>query len=281
MRQLPKVLLFTGATLVVVTALLVSGLRLLMPHMNSWRAPILNAVSAAAGVEIKASAIEGSWENFGPRLEIKDIQTGFSDGGALKIQRVTLALDVWQSLLHLRWQFRDLTFWQLNLLTNTPLNGGNNRQSDFQTERLNDLFLRQFDHFDLRDSHISFVTPSGQRATLAIPQLTWLNEKNRHRAEGLVSLSSFTGQHGVVQLRLDLSDSNGYLSTGRVWMQADDVDMKPWLGQWMRDNTSLESARFSLAAWMSVENGEVHGGDVWLKQGELTGRATNRRTISA
>lgn len=267
MRQLPRVLLFTGATLVVVTALLVSGLRLLMPHMNSWRAPILDAVSSAAGVEIKASAIEGSWENFGPRLEIKDIQTGFSDGGALKIQRVTLALDVWQSLLHLRWQFRDLTFWQLNLLTNTPLNGGDKRQSDFQTERLNDLFLRQFDHFDLRDSHISFVTPSGQRATLAIPQLTWLNEKNRHRAEGLVSLSSFTGQHGVVQLRLDLSDSNGYLSTGRVWMQADDVDMKPWLGQWMRDNTSLESARFSLAAWMSVQDGEVHDGDVWLKQG--------------
>lgn len=267
MRQLPRILLLTGATLVVVTALLVSGLRLLMPHMNSWRTPILESVSAAAGVEVHASAIEGHWENFGPRLEIKDIQSALPDGGELKIQRVTLALDVWQSLLHLRWQFRDLTFWQLNFATNTPLNAGNNHSSDFQTERLNDLFLRQFDHFDLRDSQISFVTLSGQRATLAIPQLTWLNEAARHRAEGLVSLSSFTGQHGVVQLRLDLSDNNGYLSTGRVWMQADDVDVKPWLGQWMRDNTSLESARFSLAAWMSVKNGEVHDGDIWLKRG--------------
>ncbi|MTD27919.1 AsmA2 domain-containing protein YhdP [Erwinia sorbitola] len=266
MRQLPRILLLTGATLVVVIALLVSGLRLLMPHMNSWRAPILDYVSSVAGVRIDASSIEGSWENFGPRLEIKDIQSGFSDGGELKIQRVTLALDIWQSMLHLRWQFRDLTFWQLNLVTNTPLNTDNNK-SDFQTERLSDLFLRQFDHFDLRDSHISFVTLSGQRATLAMPQLTWLNEETRHRAEGLVSLSSFTGQHGVVQLRLDLRDSNGYLSTGRVWMQADDVDMKPWLGQWIHDNTSLESARFSLAAWMSVENGEVHDGDIWLKQG--------------
>jgi len=266
-RQLPRILLLTGATLVVVTALLVSGLRLLMPHMNSWRTPILEQVSAAAGLKIQASSLEGQWENFGPRLEIKNIQADFPDGGGLKIQRVTLALDVWQSLLHLRWQFRDLTFWQLNLVTNTPLTGGNQQQSDFQTERLNDLFLRQFDHFDLRDSQISFVTLSGQRATLAIPQLSWLNEETRHRAEGLVSLSSFTGQHGVVQLRLDLSDKNGYLSTGRVWMQADDVDVKPWLGQWMRDNTSLESARFSLAAWMSVENGDVHGGDIWLKKG--------------
>lgn len=281
MRQLPRILLLTGATLVVVTALLVSGLRLLMPHMNSWRTPILEQVSAAAGLKIQASSLEGQWENFGPRLEIKNIQADFPDGGGLKIQRVTLALDVWQSLLHLRWQFRDLTFWQLNLVTNTPLTGGNQQQSDFQTERLNDLFLRQFDHFDLRDSQISFVTLSGQRATLAIPQLSWLNEETRHRAEGLVSLSSFTGQHGVVQLRLDLSDKNGYLSTGRVWMQADDVDVKPWLGQWMRDNTSLESARFSLAAWMSVENGDVHGGDIWLKKGELTGWVTGSHTTSA
>ena len=267
MRRLPRILLLTGATLVVLTALLVSGLRLLMPHLNGWRTPILEHITASTGVPVQASAIDGSWENYGPRLEIKEIKAALPDGGELKIQRVTLALDVWQSLLHLRWQFRDLTFWQFHLVTNTPLSPGDKTQSNFQLEQFNDLFLRQFDHFDLRESEISFVTPSGQRAELAIPQLTWLNEKTRHRAEGLVSLSSLTGQHGVVQVRLDLSDSNGYLDTGRVWMQADDVDVKPWLGQWMRDNTTLDSARFSLAAWLSVQNGDIHDGDVWLKRG--------------
>ncbi|WP_099350226.1 AsmA2 domain-containing protein YhdP [Erwinia amylovora] len=267
MRQLPRILLLTCATLVVVTALVVSALRLLMPHMNSWRTPILERVSAATGVTVQASALQGSWENFGPRLEIADIQAALADGGSLQIRRVTLALDIWQSLLHLRWQFRDLTFWHFRLATNTPLSFGGGRKSDVTAERLNDLFLRQFDHFTLRDSEIRFLTPSGQRANLAIPQLTWMNEKERHRAEGLVSLSSITGQHGAVQVRLDLADSSGYLDTGRVWMQADDVDVKPWLGQWMRDNTSLESARFSLAAWMEVKNGDVHAGDIWLKEG--------------
>ncbi|CAO95335.1 AsmA2 domain-containing protein YhdP [Erwinia tasmaniensis] len=267
MRQLPRILLLACATLVVVIALVVSGLRLLMPHMDSWRAPILERVSATTGVKVQASALQGSWENFGPRLEIGNIEADLPDGGKLEIQRVTLALDIWQSLLHLRWQFRDLTFWQLRLSTNTALSFGDGGKSNLTTKSLDDLFLRQFDHFDLRDSEVSFLTLSGQRAKLAIPQLTWMNEKARHRAEGLVSLSSITGQHGVVQVRLDLSDSNGYLDTGRVWMQADDVDVKPWLGQWMRDNTSLESARFSLAAWMEVKNGNVHAGDVWLKKG--------------
>lgn len=156
MRQLPRILLLTCATLVVVTALVVSALRLLMPHMNSWRTPILERVSAATGVTVQASALQGSWENFGPRLEIADIQAALADGGSLQIRRVTLALDIWQSLLHLRWQFRDLTFWHFRLATNTPLSFGGGRKSDVTAERLNDLFLRQFDHFTLRDSEIRF-----------------------------------------------------------------------------------------------------------------------------
>ncbi|KAB8306828.1 AsmA2 domain-containing protein [Erwinia endophytica] len=267
MRRLPRILLLTGAAIVVIIALMVSGLRLVMPYMNSWRAPILQQVSSAIGVSVQASELNGQWENFGPVLEIKSLNVGLKDNGKLQVDRVTLALDVWHSLLHLRWQFRNLTFYDLNLVTNTPLISGDGKKMRFKPGELSDLFLRQFDHFDLRQSQISFVTPSGQHAKLDIPQLTWLNEKNRHRAEGLVSLSSLTGQHGVVQVRFDLSDTNGYLDTGRAWMQADDVDVKPWLNQWMRDNTTLQSARFSLAGWMSLKDGEIFDGDIQLKKG--------------
>lgn len=165
----------------------------------------------------------------------------------------------------MRWQFRDLTFWQLNFRTNTPLQSSDGE--GIETSRLSDLFLRQFDHFDLRDSQISFLTLSGQRAELAIPQLTWLNGKERHRAEGEVSLSSLTGQHGVMQVRMDLRDDDGLLNNGRVWLQADDIDVKPWLGKWMQDNVALQTARFSLEGWMTLSKGEIAGGDVWLKQG--------------
>ncbi|MBF3332829.1 hypothetical protein ISU74_18150, partial [Leptospira borgpetersenii serovar Ballum] len=52
------------------------------------------------------------------------------------------------------------------------LKGGGN---PLEGNKLSDLFFRQFDHFDLRDSTLSFITISGQRAELAVPQLTWLN----------------------------------------------------------------------------------------------------------
>ena len=266
MRRLPGILLLTAATVIVVVALLVSGLRLVLPQLNSWRPQVLEKVSAMAGVPVDASQITASWQTFGPTLDVRDIKAGLSDGGELSVKRVTLALDVWQSLLHMRWQFRDLTFWQLQVHTNTPIQT-NNSGEGLKTDRISDLFLRQFDHFTLRDSHLSFLTISGQRAELTIPQLTWLNGKNRHRAEGQLSLSSLTGQHGVMQVRMDLRDEDGLLNKGRVWLQADDIDVKPWLGRWMQDNIALQSAKFSLEGWMTIDKGDVASGDVWLKKG--------------
>ncbi|MBY7239393.1 AsmA2 domain-containing protein YhdP [Escherichia coli] len=266
MRRLPGILLLTGAALVVIAALLVSGLRIALPHLDAWRPEILNKIESATGMSVEASQLSASWQNFGPTLEAHDIRAELKDGGEFSVKRVTLALDVWQSLLHMRWQFRDLTFWQLRFRTNTPITSGGSDDS-LEASHISDLFLRQFDHFDLRDSEVSFLTPSGQRAELAIPQLTWLNDPRRHRAEGLVSLSSLTGQHGVMQVRMDLRDDEGLLSNGRVWLQADDIDLKPWLGKWMQDNIALETAQFSLEGWMTIDKGDVTGGDVWLKQG--------------
>ncbi|QMB03093.1 AsmA2 domain-containing protein [Escherichia fergusonii] len=266
MRRLPGILLLTGATLVVVVALLVSGLRLALPHLDHWRPEILNKIESATGVPVDASQLSASWQTFGPTLEARDIHADLKDGGEFSVKRVTLALDVWQSLLHMRWQFRDLTFWQLRFRTNTPIEPGDGGEG-LEGSQLSDLFLRQFDHFDLRDSEVSFITLSGQRAELAIPQLTWLNDPARHRAEGQVSLSSLTGQHGVMQVRMDLQDNDGLLKDGRIWLQADDIDVKPWLGKWMQDNIALETAQFSLEGWMTIDDGDIIGGDIWLKKG--------------
>ncbi len=77
---------------------------------------------------------------------------------------------------------------------------------------------------------------------------------------------------------MDLRDEDGLLNKGRVWLQADDIDVKPWLGRWMQDNIALKSARFSLEGWMTIEKGDVASGDVWLK-GAPAGRAITKSII--
>ncbi|ANJ93939.1 AsmA2 domain-containing protein YhdP [Serratia plymuthica] len=271
MRRLPGILLATGATLVVVVALLVSGLRLALPELNKYRPQVLEKVASLSGVPFQVDFMQGSWETFGPQLEMRNVRATLPKSN-LHIERVTLALDVWQSLLHWRWQFRDLTFYQFQLDMNTTLGGDDRKGNTIEPGKISDLMLHQLDHFDLRDSRISFLMPSGARAEFEIPQLTWLNGRDRHRAEGQLSLSTLNGQHGVVQLRMDLRDNQGLLNTGTVYMQADNIDMKPWFTRWLRANTGLESADFSLAAWLQIKNGEIAGGNVLLKQGAANWR---------
>ncbi|MFC0228126.1 AsmA2 domain-containing protein YhdP [Serratia aquatilis] len=276
MRRLPGILLATGAILIVVVALLISGLRLLLPELNHYRPLILEKIQAISGVPVEADFVQGSWETFGPTLEVHNISLSLPNS-SIRIERVTLALDVWQSLLRLRWQFRDLTFHQLQLALNTTLGGDGNNGNAITPSTVSDLFLYQLDHFDLNNSRVSFLTPSGARAEFHIPQMTWLNSRDRHRAEGLVSLSTLNGQHGVVQLRLDLRDEQGLLSTGKIFMQADDIDMKPWFSRWLKTNTGLESADFSLAAWLNIQNGEIYGGNALLKQGAASWLSNNEQ----
>nr|WP_113865385.1 AsmA2 domain-containing protein YhdP [Brenneria salicis]NMN93159.1 uncharacterized protein (TIGR02099 family) [Brenneria salicis ATCC 15712 = DSM 30166]RBP65239.1 uncharacterized protein (TIGR02099 family) [Brenneria salicis ATCC 15712 = DSM 30166]RLM31736.1 TIGR02099 family protein [Brenneria salicis ATCC 15712 = DSM 30166] len=271
MRRLPGILFVTGATLIVIVALLVSGLRLALPQIDHFRPQLVAWAETVSGVKLEIGSLKGRWENFGPTLEIDNF-SALSPEADWRVERITLALDVWQSLLHARWQFRDLTFYQSRFDLNTPLTGQRQDGDLMESGKLSDLFLRQFDRFDLRDSLISFLTPSGARAELSIPQLTWLNQDNRHRAEGLISLSSFTGQHGVVQMRMDLQDHQGLLNTGTLYLQADDIDMKPWLSRWLKNNTGLESADFSLAAWLTVRDGAVDGAEVFLNQGTAAWR---------
>ena len=76
MRRLPGILLLTVATLIVVVALLVSGLRLVLPQLNSWRPQVLEKVSAMAGVPVDASNIVASWQTFGPTLDVRDVKAG-------------------------------------------------------------------------------------------------------------------------------------------------------------------------------------------------------------
>lgn len=268
MRRLPKIMFATGATIIVVVALLVSALRMMLPVINEYRPQIVAQLQSISDAPLEVGFMQGSWETFGPTLELRNVSASLPEAD-LQVQRVTLALDVWQSLLRGRWQFRDLTFYELKLDLHTMLDMQQRSGSNLEANNLTDLFLRQFDRFDLRNSRISFLTPAGPRAELEIPQLTWLNSSERHRAEGQISLSTINGQHGVVQVRMDLRDKEGILDNGTVYMQADNIDLKPWISRWLHNNTGLDSAEFSLDAWLSIKSGEIYRGNVLLSQGQI------------
>ncbi len=118
-RRLPGILLLTVATLIVIVALLVSGLRLVLPQLDAgvrscWRRSPPHRY--AGGRLADHRQLADFWSDVRrPRYPCRAERWRHNGG-----QARNLALDVWQSLLHMRWQFRDLTFWQLQVHT-TPI----------------------------------------------------------------------------------------------------------------------------------------------------------------
>ncbi|MBS9430055.1 AsmA2 domain-containing protein [Photorhabdus akhurstii] len=274
-RRLPGVLLATAAIVIIIVALLVSGLRFLLPHINDYRPQLFAKIESIIGVPIDAGYIAGEWESFGPVFELRDIGVKTANAD-VKAKKITVALDIWLSLLRMRWNFRDLTFYQLQVDYHQPLFNDQSGNMFSQSDLFSELFLEQFDHFNLQDSRFTFLTPSGERADLLLPQLTWLNKDNRHRAQGKISLSSINNQHGDIQVKFDLHDTNGVLDNGTIYLQADNVDIHPWLSHWLQDNTGLKDAEFSLSSWIMLKEGRIDGGQLQLRQGEANWKVANK-----
>lgn len=274
MKRLTGILLKFGVGLLVAVALFVSALRLVFPYLNDFRESLIQHIETVTGQPIKFSHIEGEWRSFGPALKIDNLQLK-NDELNLNVDEVTLELDVWQSLLRLRWQFRDLTFHRLNLAIAEDESGKN----DFKIEpgSIGDIFLRQLNYFDLKESKISFFSPSGAPVALYIPQLTWLNKRSRHQAEGNVYVSGWDRDYGSLNVILDLSDNqSGLLNEGTIYLQANSVNVKPWLSRWVRANTGINNADFSLASWIQIKDGQIGESYLQLKEGQINWSTENQ-----
>ncbi|MEI9750334.1 AsmA2 domain-containing protein YhdP [Moellerella wisconsensis] len=267
MKRLPKIMLVTAALVLIICALLLSGLRFFLPYINDYRTQIAARFEQTSGIPIEIGHLDAAWHSFGPSLTINQvvIRSDMLDADA---EKISIELDVWRSLFSLRWRFRDLTFYQLNVDYKVPFDKDSPLDTDQQFGSFDDLFLRKFDNFTLKNSQISFLTPSEQKTTLLLPELSWLNQPGRHRAQGYVSLETINKQHGFLQVKLDLTDKNDILSDGTIYLQADNIDMQPWLSRWLRDNSGLQDANFSLSSWVTLKDSRIQSGLLQLRQGE-------------
>lgn len=266
MKRLPRVVLVTTAVILLLCALVLTGLRFLLPNIDSYRQDIIAYIEKNNDVTVQIGKIEGAWQYFGPTFMLSNVELQ-NETTDITASVIDVELDIWSSILSLRWRFRDLTFYQLNVDYKVPFNFEGSSEGE-SLDSIEELFLRQFDHFILKESQLTFLTPSGQKTTLILPELSWLNENERHRAQGFVSLETINKQHGYLQVKLDVSDKNGVLSDGIFYLQADNIDMQPWLSRWLRENTSLRDANFSLSSWISLKNQQIESGLVQLRQGE-------------
>ncbi|MFV9997204.1 MAG: AsmA2 domain-containing protein YhdP [Arsenophonus endosymbiont of Dermacentor nuttalli] len=270
MKRLPKVLVVISVITVIIVALAIIGLRLFLLQINEYHSQLEGQLQSLTGVPIKIGHMEGEWASFGPVLTFSDVSVT-TEKANIKVKTVKFSLDIWRSLFSLHLRFRDIIFYQLNADCYRSLEFANEGDfSHFNLDALDELFLKQFDYFTLKDSRITFFTPSAEKRTLKIPELTWLNQNEYHRAQGFINLDNFEQQQDqdAIQIKLNLCNKNGVINEGTVYLQADNVNLRPWISRWLRDSTGLEGAVFSLSSWITIKDSRINGGQLQLHQGQ-------------
>lgn len=264
-KRLWRTLLWTVLTIAVVWAVSVTLLRLFLPSLDSYRDDIEAQILKSTGVEVRFDSIRGYWSNITPALALKHVQVFLpgEDIPIVTVDRADAEIDLISSLIHLKPKLADVKIVGLRAdLSRWPLLPEKDQQttsgtevSDKSLKNIQNLFLRQLGEFSLADSSIQYLALNGEIRLLEIDRLRWENNVNQHSAEGVVSIAGVNlnkisvianfSEHG------DLRDIDG-----QFFVSAQDIRITPWMPQYIKESTTIDSGQVSLNTWLTLKKGK-------------------------
>ena len=266
------------ATSVVLLAVVISLLKISLPYANNYKADIETYLYQEFGAQVRIGAIGASWQKTGPVIVLEQISLTPSASAPLdiSISETRVEWNFWQSLKEQR------------LVTGAFLLEGIRSRIDsnvlFKTreqtegnelfESLSHLFLSQIQEFKIIDSFIIVDYEDGRAQDFQIDHLSWVNQGNRHQGQGEVFVDGFSNNSLAVVV--DLYGQRRHDIFGQIYIEANQMDVTPWLQQLVGEHVALSETEANFSVWGDVQNGLVENilldisrsGLRWNKQGQ-------------
>jgi len=91
--------------------------------------------------------------------------------------------------------------------------------------------------------------------SIKLNQLHWLNTGARHQAQGSVVVNGLSSNN--LQLKLDLQGERGSELTGQIYLQANHIDITPWLDNVLVLDDDKTKTDINFSAWLAVNSSEI------------------------
>lgn len=264
-QRLWRILLWTILTVAVIWAVGVTSLRLFLPSLDSYRSKIEEQVLTSTGVQVRFESIRGYWGNITPALALKHVQVFLpgEDVPIVTLDRADAEIDLISSFTHLELKLSDVQIEGLRAdLSRWPLIPQKQEEPEPHAETseqslkdVQNLFLRQLGEFSLVDSSIQYLALNGEIRLVDIDRLRWKNNGNQHRAEGVVSIAGANLNKVSVIANFSEQGDLRYLD-GQFFVSAQNIRVTPWMPQYVKDSTTIDSGRVSLNSWLTLKEGE-------------------------
>ncbi len=265
LRRLGRACLYLFALFAVVCAVGISLIRASLPYLNQYHEQVTDWLIGDQPISLQVDSIDAGWYKFGPVLIVNTVDVKFDGERAYNfdVERIKISIDFWNSILQRELQLNNLILdgvdFKLPLSDITELNDvSSNRASDPVLSRLQDIFFRQLGNFELTNSNLRVLTPSGKEKRIHIRELSWLNRGDRHQGEGWAYINDDTEDNNL-RILIDLTDDAGDSQrfSGQIYAQAENVNLASWLERVLLRRDALKQGTVSFESWIDIASNKV------------------------
>ncbi|QTH63415.1 TIGR02099 family protein [Psychrosphaera ytuae] len=240
-------------------AVIISLLKVFLPYADNYKRDIESYILAEFNAEVSIGSIGASWQSFGPAVVLNDVSLTASEEAPLdiSIQKTEMNIDFWRSIQEQRLVTGAFLLEGIETKINSDVFFKVRPQSQGSQlfEGLSHLFLSQVQQFSVIDSKVLVKHRDGQLQTYQIDDLAWVNDGNHHRGQGEVYIDGFSNNSLAIQMELYGQRRSEIF--GQIYVEAQQVDITPWLTQFIGEHVAVTSTEANFRVWGNIKDGLV------------------------
>ncbi|QUM78260.1 TIGR02099 family protein [Moritella sp. 24] len=284
LRRCGKACLYTFACLAVFSAVSISLLRASLPYLNQYHDRVIDWLVADQSVNIKVQSIDAGWYKYGPVLIVNTLDVKFDESLPYNfdVERIKISIDFWNSLLERKLLLDNLILDGVQIkLPISPFEQSVEQERKLATPeltRLLDVFFRQLKNFELTNSNLRVLTPSGEEKVIHIREFAWLNQGRRHRGEGWAYINDDVSDNNL-RIMVDVTSAKNDLTdvSGQVYLQAENMSLSNWFEKVLFKREGLKKGVLSFEGWIDIVNNKPTSALVQLEPSEFTWKNETRQ----
>lgn len=272
-----RTLLYTIATALVLFALLISGLRYLLPQLPDVTEQVEQFLANNYAIEVSLAKISADWGTSGPELILHEliVRPDQTKATRLEVEQARVNINFWASARTLTVQFERVQLDAMRLHYDLRDSYGKNSENTFRlSDNLIELLLDQLDYIQVADSTLELVNLMGVTRAIDIKELRWVNQQQRHQGVGKLAFSEVSDN--TLDIIIDVQGSETRALSGQVYVAASKLDITPWVQQQIID-TEIQTAQFNYNLWLNFKQNQFTDGLLQLGEQALVWEVNEQR----
>jgi uncharacterized protein (TIGR02099 family) len=262
------------AILLVAFAVSISLLRLFLPYAHNYRQAVEDYLNNSYNSNISIGSLSMGWGKLGPTLITQQVELLSNDKSKIYLDSLAVELDFWRSMRSGKLVTQnfvisgaELVFEQAALANSAAEISTNEADNKDLITSLSSILLEQISRFSIRDSHVLYHTLGGVRA-FTINEMFWANENNKHRANGTIIVDGLSSNN--LKVLLDFQGPRFDQLSGQAYLEANDIDITPWLGTLLAIKDANTHSAINFSAWLKLNTGKPEFIQLALGDNEIT-----------